>query len=116
MIVLASLLDNDFYKFTMQQGVVKLFPRAKARYHFINRGKHAFPQGFAEALKESVNNMAALRLTADEKSWLCKTCPYLDPVYLDFLQGYIYDPSEVSILQKGEDVEVTLEGFWYRTI
>ena len=38
MVTLPSLLDNDFYKFTMQQCVVKLFPRAKARYRFINRG------------------------------------------------------------------------------
>jgi nicotinic acid phosphoribosyltransferase len=31
------MLDNDFYKFTMQQGVVRLFPGAKARYQFIRR-------------------------------------------------------------------------------
>jgi nicotinate phosphoribosyltransferase len=37
-------------------------------------------------------------------------------VYLDFLQGYRYDPSEVSIVQNGQDVEVHVEGYWYRTI
>lgn len=116
MITLPSLLDNDFYKFTMQQCVTKLFPKAKARYQFINRGKHLFPKGFAEALRASVDTMASLQLSPDEKLWLAQTCPYLDPVYLDFLQGYRYDPSEVRIEQNGENVQVFVEGWWYRTI
>ncbi|HEV7329787.1 MAG TPA: nicotinate phosphoribosyltransferase [Flavisolibacter sp.] len=116
MVTLPSLLDNDFYKFTMQQCVVKLFPRAKARYRFINRGQHKFPKGFAEALQASVNAMATLKLSSEEKHWLAQTCPYLDPVYLDFLQGYCYDPSEVRIVQNGDDLDVFVEGYWYRTI
>ena len=116
MVSLPSILDNDFYKFTMQQCVVKLFPKAKARYTFINRGRHRFPPGFAKALRASVEAMATLVLTSEEKHWLAQTCPYLDPVYLDFLQGYRYDPSEVRIEQQGEDVSVFVEGYWYRTI
>lgn len=116
MIKLPSLLDNDFYKFTMQQCVLKLFPRAKARYRFINRGRHSFPEGFAEELQQSVQNLAGLRLKKEEKQWLAATCPYLDPVYLDFLQGYSYDPGEVSIDQEGDVLNVTIEGYWYRTI
>ncbi|TCJ14453.1 nicotinate phosphoribosyltransferase [Flaviaesturariibacter flavus] len=115
-IALPSLLDNDFYKFTMQQCVVKLFPRAKARYRFINRGGHLFPPGFAGALQASVQAMRGLRLTPEEKRWLAETCPYLDPVYLDFLQGYCYDPGEVSVRQEGGEVTVDVEGYWYRTI
>jgi nicotinate phosphoribosyltransferase len=113
---LHTILDNDFYKFTMQQGVVKLFPKAKARYKFINRGKHLFPEGFAAALQASVNAMKNLQLSTAEKDFLKETCPYLDPVYLDFLGGYRYDPSEVKITQHGSDVSVTIEGLWYRTI
>ena len=116
MVTLPSILDNDFYKFTMQQCVVKLFPKARARYRFINRGHHAFPGGFAQALQASVNSLAGLCLGKEEKTWLANTCPYLDPVYLDFLQGYRYDPSEVTIQQNGQDVEVVVEGYWYRTI
>jgi len=116
MVQLNSILDNDFYKFTMQQGVVKLFPKAKARYRFINRGKHSFPEGFSTALRNSVDCMAQLKLSNAEKAWLSKTCPYLDPVYLDFLQGYRYNPAEVRIEQTGNNVEVFIEGYWYRAI
>jgi nicotinate phosphoribosyltransferase len=111
-----SILDNDFYKFTMQQGVIRLFPGAKARYRFINRGQHSFPPGFADALKLAVNEMTALKLTREEKHFLQVTCPYLDPVYLDFLEGYRYQPEEVQLSQHGDQLEVHIEGFWYRTI
>lgn len=116
MAYLNSLLDNDFYKFTMQFAVIKLFPKAKARYQFINRGKHAFPEGFAEHLREAVNQMAALKLSKAEKHFFSKTCPYIDPTYFDFLQGYQYDPEEVTIRQQGSELSVEIEGYWYRTI
>ncbi|MFV0541371.1 MAG: nicotinate phosphoribosyltransferase [Aestuariibaculum sp.] len=111
-----SILDNDFYKFTMQFGAFKLFPNIKGRYTFINRGKHKFPKGFASTLQNTVNTMANLKLTKKEKAFLIENCPYLPPTYLDFLAGYRYDPSEITILQNGSDLEVTVEGFWYRTI
>jgi len=113
---LSSVLDNDFYKFTMQYAVVKLFPKAKARYQFINRGNHKFPPGFGAQLQQSINDMASLKLTDNEKIFFKETCPYIDPTYFDFLQGYRYDPSEVTIEQRGEDLKVHIEGFWYTTI
>lgn len=113
---LTSLLDNDFYKITMQQGVIKLFPHSMARYEFINRGKHEFPEGFAAILRNAVDKMATLRLSPQEKIYLATACPYLEPTYLDFLQGYSYDPSEVKIEQKGPDLRVSIQGYWYRTI
>lgn len=58
-----SILDNDFYKFTMQCAVVKLFPSIKGRYEFINRGNHEFPDGFAKVMQEAVNQMATLKLS-----------------------------------------------------
>jgi nicotinate phosphoribosyltransferase len=114
--VASSMLDNDFYKFTMQQAVMRLFPYAKARYSFINRGHHVFPAGFAKQLQEAVQEMRLLGLTPDEKKYLQITCPYLDPLYLDFLEGYRYDPAEVVITQQGDQLQVQVEGPWYRTI
>ncbi len=114
--MLTSLLDNDFYKITMQNAVIKRFPYAHARYAFINRGEHAFPEGFGEALRGEVDRMATLHLSDEEKRYLQTTCPYLDPTYLDFLAGFRYDPSEVTIEQQGSELSVVMEGPWYRTI
>ncbi|MDY3317583.1 nicotinate phosphoribosyltransferase [Riemerella anatipestifer] len=113
---LKSIIDNDFYKITMQNAVVKLFPTARVKYEFINRGKHFFPEGFADELRKAVDSMAELKLTKEEKLYLQETCPYLDLPYLDFLEGYHYDPSEVKIVQEGNDIRVSVEGLWYRTI
>jgi len=113
---LPSMLDNDFYKFTMQQGVIRLFPGAKARYQFINRGKHSFPPGFALALRNAIDALAGLQLSSEEKHFLQVTCPYLDPLYLDFLEGYRYNPEEVHIEQHNDELQVYVEGLWYRTI
>ncbi|EDM34703.1 nicotinate phosphoribosyltransferase [Pedobacter sp. BAL39] len=111
-----SILDNDFYKFTMQQGVIRLFPGAGAKYHLINRGQHSFPEGFEDHLRRAVGEMALLKLSTAEKQFLQVTCPYLDPVYLDFLEGYRYNPKEVRIRQEGDQLSVEVEGLWYRTI
>src|SRR5690606_30829804 len=94
-----SILDNDFYKFTMQHAVIKLFPNARAKYSFINRGNHAYPENFADELRKGIKAMEQLSLTPPEKEFLRATCPYLDPTYLDFLQGYRYDSSEVEVKQ-----------------
>src|SRR5690242_15192268 len=112
-VTLPSILDNDFYKFTMQHAVMNLFPKAKAKYHFINRGQHRFPPGFAEALRDSVEAMEGLQLTKQEKKFLTATCPYLNPVYFDFLEGYRYNAAEVKIEQNGEELSVSIEGYWY---
>lgn len=111
-----SILDNDFYKFTMQYAAVKLYPETQAKYEFINRGEHKFPPGFDKALKKRIEQMSELALTKEEKDFLRLTCPYLNSAYLDFLQGYRYDPSEVEIIQNGSDVSVKIQGYWYRTI
>lgn len=111
-----SILDNDFYKFTMQYAVIKLYPDTVACYEFINRGSHEFPEGFAEALREKLNHMSELKLTSEERKYLDETLPYLNSAYLDFLQGYRYDPSEVEIEQNGTELSVKIQGYWYRTI
>ncbi|MGJ7029907.1 nicotinate phosphoribosyltransferase [Niabella hirudinis] len=111
-----SILDNDFYKFTMQCAVMQLFPDVKAKYTFINRGAHVFPPGFGDALRIQVNRMATLKLTPEEYRYLAVNCPYLNAAYLHFLAGYAYNPAEVNILQEGERLEIAVEGYWFRTI
>lgn len=113
---LNSILDNDFYKFTMQNAVVKLFPTQTVKYEFINRGKHHFPNGFDKELRAAVEAMAQLTLSKEEKLYLKTTCPYIDLPYLDFLEGFRYDPSEVHIEQTENELKVWVEGLWYRTI
>src|SRR5690606_10137704 len=72
--------------------------------------------GFGMALQAAVAALAKLRLTEREKSYFATTCPYIDPTYFDFLQGYRYDPAEVHIEQHGGELTIAIAGYWYRTI
>ncbi len=114
--IINSILDADLYKFTMMQAVIKLYPRAHVRYSFINRDKREFPEGFANELRKEVKSMESLFLSTDEKKFLNETCYFLEPTYIDFLSGYRYDSSEVGIIQNGSDLQISIEGPWYRTI
>jgi len=114
--IITSILDEDLYKYSMQMAVCQLYPRAEARYEFINRGNTEFPSGFAAALREQVEHLRTLTLTKDEKDFLHERCYFMTPVYLDFLSGYRYNPKEVHISQSDGHLSVTIEGPWYRTI
>ena len=112
-----SILDTDLYKLTMQEAVCRLYPHAQVEYSFINRNNHAFPDGFAEILRGFVFGMSNLRLLEDEKKFLLEKCPYLTPVYIDFLSGYRFNPNEVEISQDNCNyLHITIRGPWYRTI
>ncbi|WP_185877229.1 nicotinate phosphoribosyltransferase [Blattabacterium cuenoti] len=114
--IISSLLDNDFYKFTMQNAVIKLFPLIKTKYKFINRGKYIFPKNFSKVLKENLDKMAYLKLSNNEKIFLKKFCPCLDNSYLNFLKKYQYNPKEVKIYQNGSTIKMNIEGLWSKII
>ena len=70
--IIRSILDTDLYKFTTGYAYMKLFPRAWGRFEFVDRNDLVYPEGFAESLRQE--------------------CPYLPPLYIDYLKGYSYDP------------------------
>jgi nicotinate phosphoribosyltransferase len=114
--IITSILDTDLYKLTMQQAVIAQFPFEIARYELIIRTKREFPENFAALLKEEIESMRDLALTADELRFLKETCYFLKPPYFDFLKGYQFDPGEVTINQRDNTLTLKVEGYWYRTI
>ncbi|MFT3994060.1 MAG: nicotinate phosphoribosyltransferase [Dysgonomonas sp.] len=114
--IIKHFTDNDLYKFSVMHAIQKLYPWSVVKYEFINRGETKFPEGFAERLREEVIAMSSLKLTKEEKKFIEKRCYFFDPVFIDFLEGYRYNPEEVFISQKDGHLKVTVEGFWYRTV
>ena len=114
--ILNFITDNDLYKFTTMNAIQKLFPKAMVRYSFINRGKTLFPDGFADELRKEVDSFANLVLRREEEKFLNSRCYYFDPVFIDLLKGYRYDPDEVRIRMKDGDLSIEIEGLWYRTV
>lgn len=120
--IISSILDTDTYKLTMAQAVFlgKLngiaYCDLDATYTFFNRDNIAFPENFAEALTEQLSYVSLLSLTSSERFFLEKACPFLKSVFLDWLQVYRFDPSEVTVVQHGSSISITIEGPWHRTI
>ena len=114
--ILNFITDNDLYKFTTMNAIQKLFPKAMVRYSFINRGKTPFPDGFADELRKEVDSLANLALSREEEQFMISRCYYFDPVFIDLLKGYRYDPDEVRIRMNNGDLSIEIEGLWYRTV
>ncbi|KAG0363130.1 nicotinate phosphoribosyltransferase [Gamsiella multidivaricata] len=92
-----SILDNDLYKFTMQQAVRQHYPNTPCDYLFTNRSPDLakLPHKALPWLKEKIHDMAALHLTPDERLFLEAKCPYLTKDYLDWLQNeFRFKPEE----------------------
>jgi nicotinate phosphoribosyltransferase len=114
--IIKHFTDNDLYKFSVMLAIQKLYPWAYVKYAFTNRGDTQFPEGFAGRMREEVAAMANLRLTQEEKKFIKAKCYFFDPVFVDFLEGFRYKPEEVTITQEGGDLNVVIEGYWYRTV
>lgn len=115
--IIRSILDNDLYKFTMQQAVVECFQRDYVKSAFIMRGDTKFPEGFDVRLRQELKKMENLALTQKEALFLTLNCgSYLKPTYIDFLKSYRYDSSEIGITQEKGKLTLTITGYWYRII
>ncbi len=99
--IIKYFTDNDLYKFTTMYAIQKLYPHAKVRYKFFNRANTPFPKGFADTLRKEISLMSELSLSKQEEQFLKNKCYYFDPVFIDFLKGYRYQPEEVTIKQEG---------------
>jgi len=111
--MIEHFLDNDLYKFTMQQAVLQLYPTVEAEYVFINRGGTVFPDGFAAVLRNKLEGFRGMGLTTRGRAFMGGL---FSPSYLDYLSKYRYDPDEVSISQVGGELFLSISGLWSRTI
>jgi nicotinate phosphoribosyltransferase len=72
--------------------------------------------GFASELCYEIQKLSELCLTDEEASYL-KGLGLFPSYYIDFLKGYRFDSSEVSVTEDWEgQLEITIEGYWFRTI
>lgn len=116
--MIKSILDNDLYKFTMQLAVLELFPKAEAEYRFTNRGSQRFSGEFVDELKRIIKEeFPKLALTEEEYNWLSEHCPYLKPMYLEYLKNFRFKPDEVKVcLTEDKDLDIRIKGPWHSTI
>lgn len=115
--MLTSLLDNDLYKFTMQQAVLELYPDVHVEYRFTNRRpEDKFSAEFFERLQHEIHQMQHLALSHEEETFLRSACPFFKPQYLGYLNSFRYDPNQVSLSLNDGQLELFIAGPWHETI
>lgn len=113
--IINSLLDTDWYKLLMGQVVWYKFSDLWVKYKFYNRSDTWFPEGFADKLKEEVNNLSILRLTSEEKNWLLSQ-KGMTKYYVDWFEKFSFNPNQVKIEQIDKRLSIEIEGKWKESI
>ena len=100
--IIESLLDTDFYKFTMGQLVFHRHPNVPVEYALVNRTKEVkLPTEIDEGeLREQLDHAMSLRFNRSEIHYLRGTNEYQDRMfqedYLDFLLTLSLPPYEID--------------------
>ena len=115
---MASLLDTDLYKLTMQAAVLRHFPDAHVAYRFTDRGALRFPPPARQALQQAIARLAQLALSDAEAQWLRQQCPFLPASYVDFLRTFRFRPAEQVRLDTDAEgrLSVQVTGLWREVI
>lgn len=93
--MISSLLDNDFYTFTVGETFLQRFPNVEGEWTFKCRNSTRFPDGFGFDLRREVEKLEGIKLADDELEYL-KEFGVFTPGYLNFLKGFRFDSKNVS--------------------
>lgn len=115
--IINSFLDNDLYKFTMQQLVFHQFPDVRVRYKFKCRTKGIkFSKNCVDSIYREAGNWQSIKITEDELKYL-GTLKYMKKDYLNFLKTFSNRRQDICIgLDKEGKLQISAEGKWLDTI
>jgi nicotinate phosphoribosyltransferase len=116
--IITSIIDNDLYKLTMLNAVLKLYPNEKVEYKFHNRGNTKFPKGFAFEIEKQFFMMKDLSLTQTEELYLRKKLgPQFGEEFYEFIREFRFN-ADYLFVTEGIDgsFSLTIKGLWQNTI
>lgn len=120
--IIQSILDSDLYKFTMQNAVIQCFPDIIVENDLFNRNDINFPEGFDTELIKEISLMRNLKLTEKEKQYLIEKYQKKEnfgifpSTYINYLDNYRFNPSEVMVFMENSKLKVKIRGYMHRTI
>jgi len=115
--IINSILDNDAYKLSMDDAIIRLYPDAEAEFQFINRRpSDVFDSRFKKLLDYEIRKMSALSLTDEEYKFLKTKMPYLSKSFLEYIRNYRFNPKEVeTAVDEAGKLSVRIRGPWFRS-
>ncbi len=114
--IITNLLDNDFYKFTMMQGVLHHFADIDVEYTFSCRTPGINFSSYIEEIKHELDNLCALQFTKEELNYLSQI-PFFKKDFIDFLSLFKLNREHVipDVSPEGT-LQIKVKGSWLLTI
>lgn len=112
--IINSLLDQDFYKFTMGQVIFNSFPNTICRFKFKNRTSSYNLSKFIGALKEEIEHLCSLTFTNAEIDFL-KNIRFFNMGYIEFLRLLRLNKDFINIKIINNDLSIETYGPWLHT-
>jgi len=114
--IIESMLDNDLYKFTMQQAVLHQFSDAMTEFKFQCRTPGVDFTDLFHKISKEIKNLSLLRFSEDELDYL-SSLRFMKPDYIDFLRHFRFDPDRyVQMKMNGKVLELRIKGPWLQVI
>lgn len=111
--IIDSLLDNDLYKFTMQQFAFHQNPELMVKYKLIIRNKENLI-GYSNKIKQEIKNYLKLRFKNTDIEYL-KTLNLFKDDYLNFLKDLDFKSISFEVKCKN-NLELEFSGLWSEAI
>jgi len=112
--IIKSLLENDFYKFSMQQAVLHNFPDAQVEVKFKCRSYH-YLLFLQYALQNEIRHLCSLSFDETELDYL-GAIPFLKKDYIDFLRVFKLQEDAVTVYDDNGQLGITIRGSWLHVI
>ena len=114
--IVTSLLDTDFYKFTMGQVILHQYPSMQVTWTFKCRNKDVhFTEEMLMEIREQIKAYCKLRFTTEELDYLRKI-EFLKGNYIDFLSVYQPIFEHFTIDNNSEcGLNIEAKGPWFLT-
>lgn len=106
--IIASILDNDLYKFSMGYAYMRLYPLAEGTFRFTDRAGEVYSKEEVDEIRREICALNSLKLSDEEFKWCVKNIPYIPESYWEWLKQFRYDHNKV-IVEHDKDGKLHIE-------
>ena len=113
--MIVSILDNDLYKFSMQQFILHNFRNVEVEYDLSIRSDVDL-RPYKDRIWEELKSLIGMQLHPKEQKFL-STIRYLSEDYIEWLSDFRFNPfKHINIRNDDSNLKITIKGSWLHTI
>lgn len=115
--IIKSLLDTDFYKYSMGQMAFHRYYGKKVKYQFVCRNKDIDLTPYKSQIEQEVDELVKLKISDEEINYLrTLNDGIFQEDYLNYLKSFKLNRKELNIFIKDGKLNIEAEGEWQSAI